>query len=884
MDLPACTIVFKVTYHERIRRLTFQQVPKFDVLLERITKLLGDPSLNLSYIDEDNDVISVTCNLDIEEAIRYFNQGNGQIVVRLSASRNETNENTLGDTQGSSVSSEKAIADSTKDSIPLSFYVENDEASSSPKPKIDQKSSPMVNGTSSNNAPCHSVDNDEHAIAEDIIATFRSAQTRARDITSTFQDFLRQFLQNFEENFSEFMPTRHDTMDSGQTAAEHNTSHAPSASGTSQAASEELQITISAAPSRVVPICEPVNHLHVVCDGCQKTLKGIRWKCEVCPDFDLCQRCKGPAGRGTAAHLHPDSHHFTPIPYPYHDQSMRTQRLFYGSTCDFCESFITQVRYKCAECPDFDLCARCYPLAETQHPEHQFVVVGFAPRKVAVADTDAVRSNMDRDSTTSHTEVVNELGGGDVLQKPNEVLKSSLLISSESRQPDMLDLDSKSRQVPDVDHSALQADAPRHHYEVEEPYYSAAFVSDITYPDGAYVTPHQSITKTWCMENDGNRAWPNGTVLLCVGGDSMHPTIISPAMAWGRNNGVRFVVPPAAPGEKVNLVAHLRAPDIPGRYTSFWRLVAPDGTRFGHRVWCDITVKQAEETSSEQAPEMESATREKADEIWEPLQAEHRQGEVLEGSSMIFPVIHYGEAEHSLEEPSLIHLDEETTSQVKTQNGGLERDGDDSSSFQMSFGSEVVSVATSDISTPAVSSPRGSVFGAAFVDCEDLEENEREGDEYVLVEETAQDKENADLYKPDTEESVTSEDEKSGTGGESTDTIRPGAESTDTASHHSAEQTREQVLPVATSTPPQETPTPQPMPLQQATTAVAPPTQLRSAETPLHLRRLYPHENQVRSLYEMGFRNRELNRHLLEAYNGDFESVLQELLETQFTG
>lgn len=36
--------------------------------------------------------------------------------------------------------------------------------------------------------------------------------------------------------------------------------------------------------------------------------------------------------------------------------------------CDGCETIITDLRYKCIQCPDFDLCVKC----ETQglHPEH----------------------------------------------------------------------------------------------------------------------------------------------------------------------------------------------------------------------------------------------------------------------------------------------------------------------------------------------------------------------------------------------------------------------------------------------------------------------------------------------------------------------------------
>lgn len=43
-------------------------------------------------------------------------------------------------------------------------------------------------------------------------------------------------------------------------------------------------------------------------------------------------------------------------------------------------------------------------------------------------------------------------------------------------------------------------------------------------------------------------------------------------------------------GEEIEISVSLTAPDVVGRYVSHWRLLAPSGRKFGHRVWVMIQV------------------------------------------------------------------------------------------------------------------------------------------------------------------------------------------------------------------------------------------------------------------------------------------------------
>ena len=58
-----------------------------------------------------------------------------------------------------------------------------------------------------------------------------------------------------------------------------------------------------------------VLHPRVVCDGCGGPIYGIRYKCQACPDYDLCTTCRGKGGHaehkmaalGTPQTVHPSS-------------------------------------------------------------------------------------------------------------------------------------------------------------------------------------------------------------------------------------------------------------------------------------------------------------------------------------------------------------------------------------------------------------------------------------------------------------------------------------------------------------------------------------------------------------------------------------------------
>ncbi|RKP06949.1 hypothetical protein THASP1DRAFT_10901, partial [Thamnocephalis sphaerospora] len=102
------------------------------------------------------------------------------------------------------------------------------------------------------------------------------------------------------------------------------------------------------------------------------------------------------------------------------------------------------------------------------------------------------------------------------------------------------------------------------------------FIRDATIPDGTPVPAGEIFYKSWLITNNGASTWPEGTLLAQVGGDDMNAAAVKvPALASGQTEGVGV---------------NMQAPMCAGSKTSFWRLITPEGERFGARLWCEITV------------------------------------------------------------------------------------------------------------------------------------------------------------------------------------------------------------------------------------------------------------------------------------------------------
>jgi hypothetical protein len=113
---------------------------------------------------------------------------------------------------------------------------------------------------------------------------------------------------------------------------------------------------------------------------------------------------------------------------------------------------------------------------------------------------------------------------------------------------------------------------------------AAAFLADVTYPDGSLVARNSTFVKIWRIKNVGTCSWTPYYSLVFVSGDAMNgPAVIS--LSANVN-----------PGEYIELPVTFTSPNTDGHYRGYWKLRNASGALFGigtqadTAFWVDIRV------------------------------------------------------------------------------------------------------------------------------------------------------------------------------------------------------------------------------------------------------------------------------------------------------
>ncbi|KXN88822.1 hypothetical protein AN958_06691 [Leucoagaricus sp. SymC.cos] len=374
------------------------------------------------------------------------------------------------------------------------------------------------------------------------------------------------------------------------------------------------------APSASI---ELASH-HALCDLCDSQIRGDRYKCVVCPDFDTCSNCF------SITEVQHPRHGFVKLRHSedYIRRNCSISAAHYA-TCNICEKRIHGIRYKCmhADCPDFDLCGTCeahpialhpenHPLLKMKTPdsmipkvfpvqaarplpvpstsEHFFGAEGHVtedndrvvtPSPVRVAqDNDTVSGSLENttwpgsamelahlmasaslvDERPNMTDSVHSNAPSDIVFAPSPLTGEEELLKPSSEDT-----------ASDMQQNAVAKDEPQ-----TEVYLSAMFVEDSTVMDGQVFPPGAEFMKCWRMLNDSEHDWPEATDLVYVAGETL---------GVKKDGAVRVGM--VKSGTEVELwTGELKAPDVAGRYVSYWRLRDGNGILFGDSIWIDIIV------------------------------------------------------------------------------------------------------------------------------------------------------------------------------------------------------------------------------------------------------------------------------------------------------
>ncbi|XP_051136456.1 protein JOKA2-like [Andrographis paniculata] len=105
---------------------------------------------------------------------------------------------------------------------------------------------------------------------------------------------------------------------------------------------------------------------------------------------------------------------------------------------------------------------------------------------------------------------------------------------------------------------------------------SNANIVDIT------VTPPLTMfAKKWRLRNNGTVEWPQGTYLCCTSGEQLR-----------RNPCLELEIPISGVpvGDDLEIFVDFVAPEMPGKYISIWTMTSPDRQYFGQALWVILQV------------------------------------------------------------------------------------------------------------------------------------------------------------------------------------------------------------------------------------------------------------------------------------------------------
>ncbi|KAK3577180.1 hypothetical protein CHS0354_037519 [Potamilus streckersoni] len=281
-------------------------------------------------------------------------------------------------------------------------------------------------------------------------------------------------------------------------------------------------------------------HDGVICDNCNKTIIGARYKCGNCLDYDLCEECEALNG------VHDEEHVFIKIRRPCKRAGVKD-----GVRRTLLKHIIYRPREK-----------------------RETTVEVLEKRQIQLDDPiqfSFESSRLQEKLARKQEKLIRrEEKKREKYRKKEEKMKR--------RFDGQMDCPLKRERLEGSDLSQQRSSPVT--YDFYRVMMGAQFLQDVSIPDGTTVQPGTKLLKTWKMKNNGDGPWTESTKLKHL---------------WGNIPAVKTEVdvPHLMPGDDGQITVELIAPDEQGTYQSHWKMTE-HGMQFGHRIWCSIEVQPKE--------------------------------------------------------------------------------------------------------------------------------------------------------------------------------------------------------------------------------------------------------------------------------------------------
>jgi len=286
MEIPRQTLIVKIKYQEDTRRLTLTSSPSFRDVVGIVRKLFHfeeQKSFVLKYVDDDNDLVTISSDMELQEAILVASKANPPVLRLLIHDIGSPFKPTAAPrsaAESSKAGKAEEVPPRAAPGNPMEGFLRN----------------PLL-------------------LQQLLLRAQQGAASFGSEASQGLNDLLNQFQHlNLGEQGKEGGPPPSTENFFQQLLGHPLVQQLLRDPFLQQLASTFLgpQFGGSFPPS---PPQESNStsavHVGVSCDGCgTQNFSGIRYKCSVCPDYDLCESCKKKDIHGP--------HQFTEINRPLH--------------------------------------------------------------------------------------------------------------------------------------------------------------------------------------------------------------------------------------------------------------------------------------------------------------------------------------------------------------------------------------------------------------------------------------------------------------------------------------------------------------------------------------------------------------------------------------